>query len=161
MRVRASYVEGKVIERASRGAGFARAELLSCAIIVMVVTVVGYPPIREAFGSTDVVTAAQLVAEDLRRAVALASERGTPVRVEFDAEALEVRLRDRRFGTVLHARRVGPGTDFPTASATASGSVDVYPNHLASGPLVITVVTPERAERVIMTRATEVRIEEM
>jgi hypothetical protein len=135
-------------------------ELLGCVLIVLIVLLVAYPAVAQRVLFGEAASAAQLVADDLRHAVTLASERGTPVRIEFDAESFEVRLRDRRFGTVLHTRRMGPGTEFPLTSATASGSVDVYPNHVASQPLVITVVTPDRSARVMMNRATEVKIED-
>jgi hypothetical protein len=160
MEKRVAHVE---VAKKARGYrwGPALPELLSCLVIVLLVIPVASPAIAKRFLSRQAATVEQLVAEDLRHAATLASELGTPVRVEFDPESLEVRLLDRRFGTVLHSRRIGPGTEFPLTSATASGPVDVYPNHKASMPLVITVVTPDRSARVMMNRAAEVKIEDL
>jgi hypothetical protein len=73
---------------------------------------------------------------------------------------MELRILDRNSGAVLQRRKFGPGTEFPVASITASGvPVDIFPSRMTSGPMSITLVTPARSTRVLMSRAALVRIE--
>jgi Tfp pilus assembly protein FimT len=135
-------------------------ELLIVVVIILVLTSMAYPPIAESVASTRSDNAARIVATDLRYAVSLASRKGTPVVVEFDADGLELRIRDRVSGQVLHQRLFGRNSEFPIASAsTSAASVQVFPTRVTSAQLTITVNTPVRSNQVVMTRAGLVRIQ--
>jgi prepilin-type N-terminal cleavage/methylation domain-containing protein len=142
-------------------AGFTILELLVVCVILLVLTSMAYPPIAASVATTRAENAARAIASDLRHAVTLAARQGTPVRVQFDANGLELRLINRA-GQVLHRRTLGNGTEFPLASAAASTtSVDVFPNRVASGPFAVTLSTSAASRRVTMSRAALVRIEEL
>jgi prepilin-type N-terminal cleavage/methylation domain-containing protein len=142
-------------------AGFTVVELVVVCVILSVLASMAYPPIAASVSTTRTENAARVIASDLRQAVTLAARQGAPVRVQFDANGLELRLVNRA-GQVLHRRALGSGTEFPLDSASASTtSVDVFPNRVASGPFAITLSTPAASGQVTMSRATLIRIEEL
>jgi hypothetical protein len=101
-----------------------------------------------------------VVASDLREAVAMTVRQGRPMKIEFDADAKVLRLRDRATNAVIRTRHFGVGTEFPVSSVTASASsVFLFPNRLSSVPLTLTFTTPSGSTSVVMTRATIVSIQ--
>jgi hypothetical protein len=150
------------MEKSRRGgSGYTHAELLICAIVVLLVSFIAYPRVLQQLEVAPVERAARAVASDLRHAVELAERQGSPVRVELEAAAMAITLRDARSGEVLQRRALGPGTAFSVGSLAASGPVDVLPTREASGPLVITLGAPLSSARVRMTRAARVSVEAM
>jgi Tfp pilus assembly protein FimT len=144
----------------SRSAGFTAVEVLIVLVVLMIIGSMGYPQMagRVMAGRAD--NAARMVASDLRMAVALAARQGTPIRVEFDESALELRLINRA-GTVVHQRAFGSGSEFPVESANASATVTVFPNRLASAQSLVQFETPARSTLVRMTRATLIKVEQL
>jgi prepilin-type N-terminal cleavage/methylation domain-containing protein len=142
--------------------GFTLLEVVMVAVLLMIAASMAYPRVASRMAEAHAVNAARVVASDLREALALAARQGTPMRVEFDAGALELRLEDRGTGNVVHRRGFGSGTEFPLSSAsTSTSSIDVFPNRVTSGPISITLVTPARSMRVIMTRAALITIQQL
>jgi Tfp pilus assembly protein FimT len=134
-------------------AGFTAVEMLIVAVVLMVFASMAYPQVASRVAAAHADNAARVVASDLRMAVALAARQGTPMRIEFDEDEMELRVLDRA-GTVVHQRAFGTGTEFPLASAEASAAVHVFPNRLASALFVVNLHTPARTMQVRMTRAT-------
>jgi Tfp pilus assembly protein FimT len=143
-------------------AGFSLLEVVIVALVVIVTASIAYPRVASHVAAGHADNAARVIASDLRQAVALAARQGTPVRVEFDASALELRLENRATGSLVHKRTFGAGTEFPLASAsTTSSSIDVFPNRMTSGPISITLITPTRSMRVTMTRVALVKVQQL
>lgn len=144
----------------SSRAGFTAVEVLIVVVVLLIIGSMGYPQMagRVMAGRAD--NAARVVASDLRMAVALASRQGTPIRVEFDQSARELRLINRA-GTVVHQRAFGSDSEFPVESMNASANVTVFPNRLASAQFIVQFHTPTRSTQVRMTRATLIKVEQL
>jgi prepilin-type N-terminal cleavage/methylation domain-containing protein len=140
-------------------AGFTAVEMLIVAVVLLVFASMAYPQVASRITASHADNAARVVASDLRMAVALAHRQGTPLRVEFDEDDLELRLIDRS-GTVVHQRGFGSGSEFPLESAEASAAVFVFPNRLASAQFLVQLATPARTSQVRMTRTTLITVED-
>ena len=128
-------------------------------IMLIVVAALLYFPISKRAAWVRADNAARVVAGDLRQAVLLANRQGIPLRVEFDAPGMTIRVLDDS-GRIVRARAFGKGTDLPLASATsAPASVQVFPNRTTSGSMVITLTTSARSNRVVISRDAVVRVE--
>lgn len=140
-------------------AGFTFLELLLVLALLSVVATIGLPRLMDWVASARVENAARVVAGDLESALTAAARQGKPVRIAFDAASMEYRLVDRATGSVLHRRRLGPGTEHPVVSAVFTGvPAEVYPNRSASGAISVTIAAGEHARRVDMTSAGFIRI---
>lgn len=142
----------------SASAGFTAVEVLVVAVVLMVFSSMAYPQVASRVAASHADNAARVIASDLRMAVSLAARQGLPMRVEFNEDALELRLFDRA-GNVVHQRAFGEGTEFPLESAEASSPVFIFPNRLASGVFIVQLSVPARTTQVNMTRATLITVQ--
>ncbi len=143
---------------AHRG-GFTLLELIFVVTLVALIASIGLPRFSDWLAFHRVDNAARVVAGDLENALTLAGRQGTPVRVSFDAVAMELRITDRGSGTVLHRRSLGTEGDTPVETASATGlPLDTYPNRTASGPLTLTLVSGGHQRRVEMSSAGFIRV---
>ena len=140
--------------------GFTAIEVLIVAVVLLVFAGMAYPQVATRVAAAQSDNAARAIASDLRMAVALASRQGTPVRVEFDEIASELRLINRA-GIVIHQRNFGADSEFPIQSADASAAVFVFPNRLASGVFIVQLITPTRTTQVRMNRATLISVTQL
>lgn len=140
-------------------AGFTIVELLFVVGIVAVVAAIGLPRFSDWVAFHRVENAARVVAGDFENALALAGRQGTPVRMVFDATAMELRVTDRATGSVLHRRRLGGDSEVPVASATFTGvPAEVYPSREVSAPVSVTLVAGAHSRRVDMSSAGFIRV---
>lgn len=140
-------------------AGFTMVELLFVVVIVSVVAAIGLPRFSDWLAFHRVENAARVVAGDFEDALALAGRQGTPVRMVFDATAMELRVTDRASGSVLHRRRLGGDSELPLASATFTGvPAEVYPSREVSAPVSVTLVAGAHTRRVDMSSAGFIRV---
>jgi Tfp pilus assembly protein FimT len=140
--------------------GFTAIEVLIVSVVLMVFAGMAYPQVATRMAAAQADNAARAIASDLRMAIALASRQGTPMRVEFDEGALQLRILNRA-GTVVHQRTFGSGSEFPVQTAEASAAVFVFPNRLASGVFIVQLSTTVRTTEVRMTRATLISVQQL
>lgn len=140
--------------------GFTLIELIIVVGIMMILGAVAYPRVAARITGAQANNAAQVVASDLREAIAMTVRQGRPMKIEWDASTKTLRLRDRATNAIIRTRKFGVGTEFPVRTVSASASsVFLFPNRLASSPLTLTFATPNGSAAVVMTRATIVSVQ--
>lgn len=138
--------------------GFTLLDTIMVLVLVAMTTALVAPDVNRAIGRSRVRDSANVIANDLRLAVSLASRERTPVRISLHAGGTGYRITTPA-GTVLRQRALGEGSELPVATMSSSvPTLEVYPNGLASGPLTITVGINGYEQRISITRAGQVRV---
>lgn len=141
--------------------GFTLAELLAVIVLLAILGGMGLQPVMDWLAESRVENAARVVAGDLRLGIALAARQGTPVRLEFEPDALTYRFVDRASNQVLFQRSIGEGTELPIQSGSVSGSdLVVFPSRMTSGPLTVTLRAGRHVATVTMSSAAFVQVVE-
>jgi len=142
-----------------RSSGFTLLEVIVALLIIGVLAAAAMPAVARAISHAGVTNAASVVAGDIEGAFSLAARQRKPVRIVFVGSTRSYTIRDRATGNVLRTRILDESFDVHVSSLTASAaSVDVFPNGLSSGPVVVTLASQGHSLNVSATRAGQVRI---
>jgi prepilin-type N-terminal cleavage/methylation domain-containing protein len=142
-----------------RPSGFTLLEVIVALLIIGVLAAAAMPSVARAISHSGVTNSASVVAGDIEAAFSLAARQRKPVRIVFVNSTRSYTIRDRATGTVLRSRVLDESYDVHVSSLTASvASVDVFPNGLSSGPVVVTLASQGLSLNVSATRAGQVRI---
>jgi hypothetical protein len=133
--------------------------------VMTLVGVMSMGRIREWTAKSKVERAAQMMAQDLKSAFAIAQRNGKPVLITIDsvtgADSIRFRLSNVAGDTTYRRRLYGTRGQFglkPTELTVTARQVRVFPMGFASKPETVTVVRDGLSRTVIMSRAGIVRI---
>src|SRR5690606_6805104 len=143
----------------ARRSGFSIAEVLLVLTILGIVAGFAVPAVSRSVDQTRIDRAAFLLATDLENAFTLAARQKAPVRITVNTSALSYVFSDRQTNGVMVERNMGPASIYGLSSLSSSGTVDVFPNGLASSQVTFTLTTAHNTRTVTMSRAGQVRIQ--
>ena len=140
--------------------GFTMIEILAVVIIFGVLATVAMPKVQDIMRRSKLNAATAVVAGDLSHAFTLAARSRRPVRLTCDGAAGSYTIADRDTpDDVMVSRLIGSDKDMQVdAGKCSAGSVDFFPNGLASSGFDITIVSGDMGRLVTMSRAGKVRI---
>ena len=142
-------------------AGFTLIETLVVLIIIGIVVGMVLPQWGKMGKSTKANAAAAVVKTDLQRAFNEAQKNKRPVRIVVDVANRRYEIRDRPTNVLILNRRLtgATTTEYQVSSMTsAPTTIDIFPNGLSSGGIVISVTVRAQTRTVTMTRVGHVRI---
>jgi prepilin-type N-terminal cleavage/methylation domain-containing protein len=140
--------------------GFTIMELLAVLVIGSIMLAVVSPNVSRSLTQSRVKRAAAVVAGDLQMAQTVAARQRAPVRVTVQTHSRIVRVhRGTSPDTVFTERRLDSTSEYPLSALTGSvGSITIFPNGVASGPLTLTLQAGPDTRIVTMNRAGQVRV---
>lgn len=138
--------------------GLTLLELLIAMSLLLVLLGTGVPAYARHTSHARVNRAASLVSADIEQALSLAGRQRAPVRVTVDASSKVLLISDRKTGQELIRRDYGASSEFKLDTFTASATVDLLPNGIATGPVSFVTALNGYSKTVSMTRAGRVRI---
>jgi Tfp pilus assembly protein FimT len=130
-------------------------ELLVVIVIGGVMAKLSISRIHDLMSQQRVVHAATAVQNDLEAAFQIAGRNRQPVRIAWDPSAQQLQITDRAGTTFYRKTNLGrQAYGFASNSVTfSSWLVEVYPNGLANGPLLITISSNSFIKKLRMSRA--------
>lgn len=142
------------------GAGYTLIELMMVIALIGIITSIAVWRMAPALERAKVRRAASIMAADLQYAQMVAARQRAPVVVLVNGSLRMYAIRDRSGSTVFRERFVGPDTDYGVDSMAASptGSVEIFPNGLATQTFTIAFGNNGFTRLVKLTRAGQVRV---
>jgi len=140
--------------------GFTMLEAVCVLLLLATIAAVALPRAGALLQFLATRDAASVVATELDHARTLAARLRVPVRVTCECNTGTLIFIDRSTGDEVYRRRVaGAEAGMGVQSIAFSvQEVDVYPSGITSGPLMVTVATPDAQRAVVMTSAGLVRV---
>jgi len=135
--------------------GFSLLEITVAMVIVGLTSAASAGKVHDIMIQQRVARAATAMRNDLEGAFALAVRNRRPIRISWDATAMQLGVTDRAGTTAYRHTNVGRDAYGLTSSAVSfsRSPVEVYPNGLANDTLTITLSTGGVTKRVRMSRA--------
>ena len=134
--------------------GFTVLELLIVMMIAVMIGGLSLGRIHNIMNQQRVNRAMASVRTNVELAFAMAERNRVPVRVSWDATNLQLDVTDRAGTTVFRRADLGQTYGLPSGSVTFSPSVlEVYPNGLANGSLVVAFSANNLVRSVTVSRA--------
>jgi prepilin-type N-terminal cleavage/methylation domain-containing protein len=134
--------------------GFTILELLVVMMIALLVGGLSLGRIHNLMNQQRMSRAVASVRTNVELAFAMAVRNRKPVRITWDATNLQLDVTDRAGTTVFRRAGLGQTYGLPSGSVTFSPSVlEVYPNGLANGSLVVTFSSNSQVRSVSVSRA--------
>ena len=134
--------------------GFTVLELLIVMMIAIMIGGLSLGRIHNIMNQQRVNRAMSSVRTNVELAFAMAARNRKPVRISWDATNLQLDVTDRAGTTVFRRAGFGQTYGLPSGSVSFSPSVlEVYPNGLANGSLVVTFSANNLVRSVTVSRA--------
>ncbi len=140
-------------------AGFSIIEILTVLTIAGITAAMSAGRIHAILVQQRVARAATILQGDLEAAFAIAARNRLPIRISWDASMMQMKVTDRA-GSVAYRKTTFGKDDFGLSSSGVSFSaspIEVYPNGLASGTLVVTLSAEGNTRTISMSRSGIVR----
>lgn len=139
--------------------GFSLIELLIVIVVLGILATIATPSINRMITHQRVNKAAAIVAADLANVFAMAGRQRAPVHLAADASAKSYTFSDRKTGAVFQTRLLGSTSEYQIGTLTFDPAVvDMFPNGIASSPLIVTVGTGDYSRTVTASTAGFVRV---
>ena len=138
----------------SSPSGFTLIEMLIVLILASVVITISIPSVSRWLRASQTDRAAEVVAMDLEMAISLAARQRQPVRISHQSGSLKYEIRTVQGNRLLHERELGLDSQYGVEIVTFTPStVDIMPAGIASGPLLVKVVSADKLRTIRMSRA--------
>ena len=152
-------VQGSRFRLGQARQGFTLAEMIVVVVILGIMASFATPAIAMIVRHQRVNKAAAIVSADLQNIFAMAGRQRAPVHLASDSTAKTYTFSDRKTGTVLQTRSLGPKSEYQIGTLVFTpASVDMFPNGISSAPLVVTVGTGDYRRTVTASTAGFVRV---
>jgi prepilin-type N-terminal cleavage/methylation domain-containing protein len=140
--------------------GFTLIELLMVITLMSIITSVAIWRMGPAIDHARVRRAASIMAADLQYAQMISARLRQPVVVLVNGSLRMYAIRDRTGTTIFRQRFVGPDTDYGvgTLGVVPVGSVELFPNGVATQGITVTFGTDGYTRQVRLSRAGMVRV---
>jgi type II secretory pathway pseudopilin PulG len=135
-------------------------ELLMVITLMSIITSVAIWRMGPAIDHARVRRAASIMAADLQYAQMISARLRQPVVVLVNGSLRMYAIRDRTGTTIFRQRFVGPDTDYGvgTLAVVPVGSVELFPNGVATQGITVTFGTEGYTRQVRLSRAGMVRV---
>ena len=139
--------------------GFTLIELLIVVVVLGTLALMGLPRMNQAIRQRRVIAATTALSGDIEAAFSLAARQRRPIRLLYDSPSGELRMTDRVAGTVYRKRALLSTSEYKLdAAALSAGSIDLFPNGLASSSFNITLTSGAFSRQVAVTRTGLTRV---
>lgn len=140
--------------------GFSMLEIVTVVTIAGITAALSAGRIHAVIMQQRVARAATILQGDLEAAFQISARNRVPIRIRWDAGAMQMGVTDRA-GSVYY-RKTALGKDFAIKSSGVTftnNPLEIYPNGLAADTLAITLSAEGNTRTIIMSRAGMVRIQ--
>jgi type II secretory pathway pseudopilin PulG len=142
-----------------RPAGFTIFEAMMVLLIVLIVVAALTPGVSRALAHARVNRAANVVAAQFYLAQSMAGRQHRPVTMLVSPGAKTITIKDAVPDTTLLVRRFGSDSEFSLLALSATpATVYILPTGMANTSVTVTVGDASYQQRVLMTRAGQIRI---
>jgi prepilin-type N-terminal cleavage/methylation domain-containing protein len=139
--------------------GFSIIELVVAMTLLAIIAAITLPAVSKTMNESRVQRASATMAADFQRGFAMAAQRRSPVRISIDTAGKTFRLQNRTRDTTYYTVSYNSTSDLALSQIVVVDTATlIYPSGLAQRAMDVTVRTPNRARRITVTRAGQVRI---
>jgi prepilin-type N-terminal cleavage/methylation domain-containing protein len=141
-------------------AGFTVIELLVVMMLAGIIAGTTIPRLSRAMAQNRVQRAAAVVSTDLQLAHSMAARQRRPVRLDVDAGAGVIRVRDAATPTTIYSERhLGTRGEYGLQSiSTDRTQIIIYPTGLSSDPIRIELNAANTKRVIRMSKAGQIRV---